>query len=78
MTREALAKACEYVASGLRPYSAERHALALAAAAELRKTCATCQDFQRVFKEGVCKAEQVYRTVPADGSGYCHRWEGKP
>lgn len=54
------------------------------AAAELRKTCATCRHFCDLFiteaarcdwgrEAGVCPI-----FVPVDGSGFCHRWEPKP
>lgn len=52
-----------------------------AAAAELRKTCATCQHFAVLPPAavmGVCDAFASLILVPADGSGFCHRWEAKP
>lgn len=46
-------------------------------AAELRKTCATCVCFrvEHFVKVGGCEAWRD--GVPKDGSGFCHRYEGK-
>lgn len=75
--REMLALACENVAGGMQPNVAERPQL-LAAAAELRKTCATCRSFKPTSLSGKAMACTTWRySVPADGSGFCHRWEAK-
>lgn len=50
------------------------------AADELRKTCGNCEFFIKPwssdYKFAVCRQGQ--NMVPADGSGFCHRWEPKP
>jgi len=50
------------------------------AAAELRKSCAGCiafgaLDYERWPSVPWCSATSG--RVPADGSGFCHRWEAK-
>lgn len=53
---------------------------------ELRKTCRTCRHFQRSadIDELLCHVDidpesltGMFRVVPQDGSGFCHRWEEK-
>lgn len=83
MTRDEMAQVVELEATD--PTSAAESELR-AVAAELRKTCATCQHFGDrslpVFDDndpqltGWCFYVSVQ--VPFDGSGFCHRWEPKP
>lgn len=55
------------------------------AAAELRKTCATCRLFThnaRTEESSTKNIPYVYcirmsQDLPMDGSGFCHRWEAK-
>lgn len=45
-------------------------------AAELDKTCATCEQFNiEGLTNARCYAPGNWVTVPSDGSGFCHRWE---
>ena len=89
MTREVLAQVCEEAARGYEsgivvpkfpPVVVTSGAL-LAAAAELRKTCGTCQHFDATRLDSVWESypEQclIIGEVPPDGSGFCHLWEGK-
>lgn len=46
-----------------------------AAAAELRKVCATCVFWEQ---DQFCSHDEAPTDMPADGSGFCHRWEAKP
>lgn len=62
----------------------ERSCLAMVtAAAELRKTCATCKWFMGTWVtstdyadglSGVAFCKQLHRVVPRDGSGFCYQW----
>lgn len=52
-------------------------------AAELRKVCGSCRYFQSnpaVTEYGLCWElhNHVGVRMPADGSGFCHRWESQP
>lgn len=65
------------------PAAGERLTLE-AAAAELRKRCATCQHFRAVDAVGCCDGLGLVSgfgegpiDVPSDGSGFCHNWTSK-
>lgn len=79
--REAMARACEAIAV-FGCTTPEVKAL-VAAAAELRKCCVTCQHFYRdIHESGYCLIDKAQSRrvllVPADGSGFCHRHSPKP
>lgn len=50
------------------------------AAAELGKTCATCEHFrpESPDPDSADCAQATWDNLPKDGSGFCHRWESKP
>ena len=77
MTREEMAKAAENAIG--RTYSPDACDRLHAAAAELRKTCATCKH-DRTFDPIYAPYHECRRTgtpTPTDGSGFCHDWEAK-
>jgi sarcosine oxidase gamma subunit len=49
------------------------------AAAELRRSCATCQHFNiEALTPARCYAPDQWIVVPQDGRGYCrHKWAAK-
>jgi len=81
MTREEMANQCDDAYLAL-PDPHEFRGLH-AAAAELRKSCAGCKWFIAVCPHPSCTdggglcAGIVDFHAPADGSGFCHRWEAK-
>ena len=77
MTRQEMANAVDGAALLV---SAEPVASLVAAAAELRKSCAGCEHFWlRHFNprttDGICEKRNAF--VPIDGSGFCHEWSAK-
>ena len=57
----------------------------MAIAAELRKTCATCRHWNDGTEDKMAadcvlvgEGEPNITDMPADGSGFCHRWEPQP
>ena len=58
--------------------SQQRALLFSSAAAELRKTCATCENWSPFRSLGTGCLFTDFPNMPADGSGFCHRWEEKP
>ena len=77
-TREDMAHCCEDILVGA--VVEDVNEVLAAAAAELRRTCSSCQLFSRQLavspKSRICDAFGF--GVPADGSGFCHRHEVKP
>lgn len=76
MTREEIAQALGTLKLAEVPISRETFADAQRvidlAAAELRKTCATCLSFRIMGAGAAAKCAWWGSLVPADGSGFCH------
>lgn len=77
--REALAQNADRVADYMSSNGFDASAAdgLLAAVAELRKVCGTCQH-KRVYEAAdETRCWLRWEIVPADGSGFCHRHEPK-
>ena len=81
--RDAIARTCEALADA---DTGETKVMLLNAAAELRKSCATCQHFDAGSHThpihgpyATCNGLPAMNPpwVPADGSGFCHAHEPK-
>jgi hypothetical protein len=81
-TREESAETCAALACGNTNCGTQMCERLRAAAAELRKTGATCKHFgferDRYQPKDTATCSAWHRPAPADGSCHCHRWEAKP
>lgn len=79
-TREAMARCCEDILVGA--VVEDVNEILSATAAELRKTCATCQHWRlsTLSKHHTCRLIRpavINQQHPLDGSGFCHRHKAK-